>query len=131
MQTLAPPDMHILLHNGTITVKSPTGEHRTFRLKTQPDDSTFAPGKRILSVLTGPDNTRNYTPFAFVDRNVRIFKKKRDTTHIGYVRLLLNQAHYEALGFEYIWAARCRKCDRKLTTPESLASGIGPVCASR
>jgi hypothetical protein len=26
---------------------------------------------------------------------------------------------------------RCRRCGRALTTPESIASGIGPVCASK
>jgi hypothetical protein len=44
--------------NGTYTITSPTGEHRTFRIKTQKDDARFAPGKRTIALLTGSDNDR-------------------------------------------------------------------------
>ena len=42
-------------HNGTITIHNPkTGDHRTFQIKTQPADAKFAPGRRVVSLLTGP-----------------------------------------------------------------------------
>ncbi len=49
--------MSIFTHNGKFTIKSlRTGEHRTFQVRTQPDDAGFAPGKRILYLLIGSDN---------------------------------------------------------------------------
>ena len=40
--------------------------------------------------------------------------------------------HYEQQhGIEYQFASTCRVCNRKLTTPESIESGIGPICGGR
>ena len=134
-------DFSILSHNGTVTVESPSGDHRTFRIKTQPDDASFAPGKRILSLFIGPDNTRDYQGFAFVNGGVRIWrrfgaenefiKNHKGLLYRSYVQVLLNVEHYEAMGMRFHAEAKCRRCNKKLSTPESITNGIGPVCAGR
>jgi alkanesulfonate monooxygenase SsuD/methylene tetrahydromethanopterin reductase-like flavin-dependent oxidoreductase (luciferase family) len=124
-----------MIHNAILTVKSATtGEHRTFKISTVPPDANFAPGKRVLALLTGPDNTSNYTPFAFVNEfNIMVWAKKRGTIFQRYADVLLDLMNggvrYAGRGFTMHEARCCRRCNRLLTTPESIAAGIGPECA--
>lgn len=124
----------IFTHNGTLTLENPaTGNHRTFKIRTIPADSDFAPGERVVGLLTGPDNTSDYTWFGFVKpERVIVWKKHRGGVYDTYARMLANPEPWEAKGVVYHWDhVCCRKCGRDLTTPESLESGIGPVCAGR
>lgn len=123
-----------ITHNGKFTVKSTrTGEHRTFRVRTQPQDSSFAPGKRVLALLTGPDNENSYTGFAFVDDfGIHLWGKKKTEQYQALANMLERlQAHEDAGRVEVYAETTCRKCNRALTTPESILSGIGPVCGGR
>lgn len=127
--------------NGTYTIVNlKTGEYRTFRVKTQPKDSKFAPGKRIVALLRGPDNERSYEPFGFVnDDGIRVFKSKQALkwTKWQWFAMMLwdlatNGVRLKGWGeYELKIAKRCRICNRKLTTPESIDSGIGPICAAK
>lgn len=124
----------IFTHNGKFTVKSiKTGDHRTFRIRTQPANSKFAPGERVIALLTGSDNTSDYQPFGFVtDTDIHLFRNKRTETFLAYRKMLLKLGVHEAEGrVEVLAETTCRKCNRTLTTPESITSGIGPTCARR
>jgi hypothetical protein len=121
-------------HNGIITVENPArGTHRTFRIETQPADAKFAPGERILSLLIGADNGSDYLGIGFVKDDGRVFLWKRYQTEQYYalVRVLQKVGHFRSIGLVYHFEGRCRKCNRTLTTPESIRSGIGPTCARR
>jgi hypothetical protein len=124
---------NIATHNGIVTVENTNkGTHRTFRIKTQPVDAKFAPGERILSILTGSDNTSDYTQVAFVKEDGRIILWRRyESQYARTVRVLQNPEHYKAIGCVYHYEGHCRRCNRLLTTPESVRSGIGPVCDGR
>lgn len=82
----APPPPNV--HNGTYTVSHPTQGHFTLKLYTS-SKGGFA-GKRILSLLTGPDNVTNYKGVAFWDdeRQVvhvwRRFRGERNIQIDGY-----------------------------------------------
>lgn len=120
-------------HNGCITISNrETGEHRTFRIRTQPTESKFAPGKRVVSLLTGPDNSSDYRGFGFVndDGSITVWRKKRTPVFETYARMLVSPERYTDR-CDYDIEGRCRKCNRKLTVPESIRTGIGPVCAGR
>src|SRR3990167_2218121 len=56
----------VAVPNGIFTLTLPDRSHRTFRIHTKKATAKFAPGQRILSLLTGPDNEQSYTGFAFV-----------------------------------------------------------------
>jgi hypothetical protein len=125
-----------ITHNGTFTVTNlKTGTYRTFRIRTQAKDSHFMPGKRIFSMLTGPDNGSSYTSIGFVYDNtdalrIRVWEKKKGTQFEAMARFVENLGKFVDNGtVEVQWSACCRKCNRPLTTPESLERGIGPVCA--
>jgi hypothetical protein len=121
----------ITTHNGTITVESPTGQHKTFDIRTQKPDANFAPGERVLALLAGPDNTSDYQGIGFVKPGGRIvlWKRYRNGDMPAVVKVLQHPEHYKKLGMKYHHEGRCIRCNRKLTTPESIESGIGPVCA--
>jgi len=120
------------LPDGLYTVEVGS-EHRTFQVKTQKPDAQFAPGQRILSVLSGPDNTHDYLGIAFVStdghgvHHLRPWKRFHDAAEVTKVaaqRLLEDPR-------AALTAGRCFRCQRPLTTPESLARGMGDHCAGK
>ena len=125
-------------HNGIVTVTSrATGEHRTLRIVTQKDDATFMPGQRLVQLLTGPDNGTDYRSIGLIgsthrrETEVVLWKKHRKSrTHQFYARYLEAPEKYTEK-VHVTFEGRCRKCSRRLTTPQSVKSGIGPVCESR
>lgn len=120
----------IATHNGIITVENTVrGTHRTFRIKTQKEDARFAPGKRILSIMQGG----KYVQIGFVKSNggVVLWKRYQEGYYEALVRVLRNPKHFEQLGCVYHYEGTCRVCNRSLTNPESIESGIGPICAAR
>ena len=120
------------IHNGFYTVI--TGNtHRTFRIHTQPKDASFAPGKQVIGYLHGPDNGRDYRGFGFIQGGKLVPWKRFQASYdlLAVARFLLESDGTEA-GKEYAkQSGNCYVCNRLLTTPESIAAGIGPTCASR
>jgi hypothetical protein len=137
--------------HGKVTFQNvDTGEWRTFQIRRQAVDAEFAPGKTVVSLLTGPENTSDYTGFAFADENdgIRIWRSKRESAHFRYYAgmvaeflggrlegggedaedqyLVVNDRTYSVHA-----ERRCAICGRDLTTPESVERGIGPICASK
>jgi hypothetical protein len=123
----------IRTHNGTITVNNPaTGNYRMFRVRTQAEKARFAAGERVVSVKDSSTD-ENWRAFGFVndDGEVVVWKKFRGTVYDVYGRMLSNPVPFVEKGAVYQWEARCRVCNKELTTPESIETGIGPVCAKR
>ena len=122
-------------HNGKITVLNPaTGVHRTFEIVTKKKTARFAPGKRVLSLLTGPNNEDDFTGFAFIndDGTVYVWKRYIGTQYERYARLIQNlAAETERWNLEVRWAAKCRCCNKELTDPVSLEIGMGPICREK
>ena len=120
-----------ILHDGYYTVAW-QGQHRTFRVHMQPLDSNFASGKQVISYLSG--NGSDYTGFGFViDGQIHLWKRFRSgyDTIIAAARFLV-QGDHNAAGKMYAQqSGKCYVCNRLLTNPLSIASGIGPICASR
>lgn len=125
----------IKTHNGYITVVNPkTGNHRTFRIHTQDKEAKFAPGSRVVSLLVGPDNETSYKGFAFVvDGKVILWKRHRDDKAFQfYANMLADiKKSEQEKGLQFMLEGRCRVCNRILTNPESVESGIGPICAGK
>jgi len=137
----------VKLFNGRYTIESTqTGEHRTFWVRRQDDKAEFAPGKRIVYLLTGSqnDDLDCYTPFAFVDDGgIRVWASKAKpgarpgsdgSRWIQFADLLWTLALDGAFspwadkGFRILMEGACVRCNRPLTTPESIRLGIGPIC---
>lgn len=125
--------------NATITLRSIKTQTRfTYRIKKVPEDSE-GPVGYFVAVLTGPQNTNDFTYLG------HIYKSTRDYTHGRKSKIGIEAPSSAAWEWFYncafsieslrpetveIWhEGRCGRCNRKLTVPESIASGIGPECA--
>jgi hypothetical protein len=147
------------VHNGTHTVSHADRGHFTIKLWTAQKGALE--GKRLLSLLTGPNNEADYKAVAFWDdanKRANIWRKYKgldSTTPIdGYgwqregwsmyeqklaiwcdlaVRGSTPERHgyWYEEGYTLLVEGRCCVCNRKLTHPESIAAGIGPECAKR
>lgn len=128
-----------MIYNGAITITSPRdGAHRTFEIKTKKLDAKFAPGKRVLALLTGPDNTSNYTGFAFIDdKGACVWRSKRTPEFEAYAKMVYSlsvhgeRSPFYVKGYRMMQERSCIRCNRRLTHPASIESGIGPECAGR
>lgn len=110
---------------GTYTLQH-EGGHTTFRVKIQPSDAEFAPGSTLIELLVGQDNENDYSTFGFL-REGRVFPFKGFRSH----EVLLERASEflrDPEGDNVLVSKRCARCNRKLTTPESVAAGFGPDC---
>jgi hypothetical protein len=120
------------------TVSNPTGTHFTYRISA-PDDQHEDNPLWFLSVLTGPDNTRDYSYAGIVRKGgtVHLTAKSRfkaDALSINVAKwaiLLICNGDKLPEGYKIQHEGKCGVCGRPLTTPESVESGIGPVCAGR
>ena len=123
------------MDNGFYTVQNVAkGTHRTVRVATVRRGKLE--GKRIMSLLTGPDNMNSYTGFGFVDDEGRVQvwrKHQSDRVRLYLAQVIANWAATENKpeGIEILLSKRCRRCNRTLTTPESIERGIGPECAGK
>jgi hypothetical protein len=144
-----------LAGNAILTVSSAkTGARYTFRIAA-PSEKTEKGGLkrdttkelRFVSLLTGPDNTADYTylgvikgvptletgpTFALTAKS----KLPEYSDPVKAARYLCERVirHPEAPmppGLEVRHEGKCGCCGRKLTVPESIDRGIGPECASK
>lgn len=121
-----------------------TGKRFTYRVREKKIDQARSTAYLyFVSVLTGPDNTAHYqfigTVFdahtaAAVYRHSRKSSIGADAPSVkGFVWLLRQVAGpgEEIKGAAVHHEGRCGRCARPLTVPESIESGLGPICAGR
>jgi hypothetical protein len=122
-------------------VSKHTGARFTYRVRApkpqEPGQKTFRSSTDFfVGVLSGSDNESAYAYLGFLKGDVYCHGKKSR----------VNQTAPSARAFAWFWKAlqanrlepvefwhegRCGRCARKLTVPESIASGYGPECAGR
>lgn len=121
-------------HNGMLSIQSMrTGDWRTFKISTKARGNLK--GKRILSLLTGPnrEDWTNWLGFAFVneDGTIKLWGKFRDSgMHAIFADMVARPKAWESKAV-YRIEGRCRRCNRPLTVPESVDSGLGPECRKK
>lgn len=134
--TAAEIEQFALAGKATLTFKSERTEaHYTFRITKSPGP----PFVYFVSVLTGPNNDADYSYLGVIGGSARknefrLTAKSKFTDDALCVK-----------AFRWVWDAvragnlpkrcainhngACGRCGRTLTTPDSVASGIGPECA--
>jgi hypothetical protein len=118
-------------------VSQRTGARYTYRVSRPPGDSPERPW--LISVLAGQDNEADYRYLGTL-RPAGFSATAKTGTLRGSIsfaafdffarRVLQAQGDMPA-GLEVWHDGRCGMCGRTLTTPESVALGLGPICASR
>ena len=130
---------YMVAGRATVTlVSKKSGKRFTYRIR-QPEAGS---DRRFVSLLNGPDNTSDY-----------MYMGMLVTSESGLWRIRSTQASrvpesapsYRAVAWALrrlstgempeeleVWHhGRCGRCGRTLTVPESISSGLGPVCAGR
>jgi hypothetical protein len=143
-------DAVFTIENGT------TGVHYTYRVRCpepRPDeDPEQERSLCFVDVLTGPNNEDDYSPVGIMTWgngrwNYRHYDgswgaKRRCSqlpedapSVLGFLWLLDQLTKADDKGLKtpaaFYHEGRCCVCGRALTTPESVAAGVGPVCAER
>lgn len=135
MSLIAEKLFSVRTHNGFVSMLSRrTGEHRTFRIWTQSEESSFMPGRRLVGLLSGPDNESDYIAFGVLSESgdaIHLWKKHKESAFFRWVSAALLDPERFADRVVFSFDGRCRRCNRLLTCPESVESGIGPTCLER
>jgi hypothetical protein len=128
----------MLAGNATVTLKSrTTGGRFTYRVRKSPDDAALF----FVNLMNGPDNEGSYTYLGCI----RVSNAGPIYWHGR--RSKVSSTAPSAAGFKWTWErlvkgrmpeqlevwheARCGRCHRKLTVPESIKTGMGPECSGR
>lgn len=117
----------------TITSKR-TGTSYTYRVA-RAEERDGREGPLFVSVLTGPDNTRDYTYMGILNvaaRRVhctRTSRIERGAPSFEAFEWFLRNVDSDRVEFRH--CGRCARCGRQLTVPSSVDSGFGPECAAR
>lgn len=137
----------------TLTLKSlASGTHYTYRVYAAADRATGIPStsRFFVSLLTGTENDNDrhyrYLGMLFADSGqplvFRLTEKSlytgstpgREPGSLAGFRWLVkcvNEGYDISNSAEVYHAGKCGACGRTLTTPQSIESGLGPVCASK
>lgn len=121
--------------DAVFTVRSKaTGSRFTFRVRRSDGSEGFAP-RFFVSVLTGADNTKDYSYIGWVSEDRRRWehgKKSRLSESAPSVKafawLFSSTEESVKKQAEIFHEGKCCRCGRALTVPESIEAGIGPEC---
>jgi len=126
----------VLAGNSRFTLVNPlTGNRFTFRVRK--GEGEAAP--YFVSVLTGSDNEGDYSYLGCLFDDAAKFvvtgksRISRDAPSAkAFAWFWGRQYQGRELGPVQFWhEGRCGKCGRALTVPESIETGLGPVCAEK
>ncbi len=89
-------------------------------------------GLYFVKVLVGPDNQNSYAYIGLLDKGAFMLTKnsKFDDAAPSVRAFAWVAKHWESDEMNVWHEGSCGICGRKLTVPESISSGIGPVCAA-
>lgn len=133
---------YLLAGKGLVTLLNRETEGRhTYQITAPGETADERLGAQILwvSVLTGPENTADYTYIGIVVRKSGQFRltkgsklPKSDPRVAGFdwlcrnARRMDNYPHVEVRHHNH-----CGNCGRLLTVPQSVDTGLGKICAKR
>jgi len=137
-QTAVAARAFLLGGHATVTlVSKASGTRYTYRVRASDAGDTF-----FVSLLGGPDNEADYRYLGRIDNQGRFWAGRR-IPQAGDV----GRDAPSSKAFDWAWGhlkndvlpvkleiwheGRCGRCNRKLTVPSSIASGVGPECAGK
>lgn len=114
-----------------------TGARYTYRVNEIEDK----PGSFFASLLTGPDNTSDYSYIGLMNvvtgfRTTKNSKMTETSTPVRALKffcekVVIGKREPYDLDMNFWHEGRCGKCSRPLTVPSSIVRGIGPECATK
>ena len=116
--------------------------HYTYRVEHVESTGRYAESY-FVSLLVGPDNTSDYIyigkmdPWSCQMRTTAASKVAADSFPVTLFNRIIarvwmdDHAAYESFGYRTHHEGTCGRCGRPLTVPESILTGIGPVCREK
>jgi len=129
----------VLGGNATFTIVSvATGKRFTYKVTASKKDND---DRLFVKLMQGPCNETNYgylgtifqgsqRPYYRHGSKSRIGSDAASAQAFSWLFPRLMHKHMPT-NVEFWHEGRCCRCGRKLTVPESIESGIGPICAGR
>jgi len=122
--------------HSTFTITSErTNRHFTYHC-TKPLGEENREYPVYIRVLTGPDNTNDFTYIGIIGKSGKFVLSRNSVDLPDQFRAfswfwqnISNGNLPTTVSFEH--AGKCGRCGRLLTTPESIARGLGPICAEK
>lgn len=116
--------------NSIFTLESgQTGNRFTYRVRKAKDRK----GLYFVSVLKGRDNDNDYVYVGILTRAgvklTKASKHRKDSLCVKALDFFMKHLQNIPDALHVYHEERCCCCGRRLTTPESIKSGIGPECA--
>lgn len=137
-----------LAGEATFTVSNGADKHFTFHIFKKEAEGKFTKSVWFIKVLRGPDNINSYAYMGMlelpVDGNINEPKIKltaktkfgANSAALKVARWALRtiwqvkQGRYQMpAGYSIKHIGKCGRCGHPLTTPESIDTGLGPICA--
>lgn len=127
----------LLAGKATFTVDNGQGEHYTFKIVAKQGNVT---SMHFVNLLTGSDNSKSYTYMGMINtithegyptKASKYTKESKPFKVLNWALRVISGYKKLPQGYSILPAGTCFKCGRKLTTPESIKSGLGPVCAQK
>lgn len=127
----------ILAGHALFTIKKITTDGRfTYKVNIPADTKPEEAKIWFVSILTGSDNTSNYSYIGFIKGGEFYWGKKSrigiNAPSVEVFRTIFNFISlnkYIPNKIEIWHEGKCCRCGRTLTVPESIESGVGPECA--
>lgn len=116
-----------------------TGNRFTYKVKKK-DNVDHWENLYFVSVLTGPDNSSDYTYIGTIFGGKEFRETKKSAASASAPSFKVFKWLWSVLGngggglpekVKFWHEGRCCRCGRTLTVPESIERGVGPECASR
>lgn len=114
-----------------------SGNHITYKVTRAKGENENRPW--FVSVLTGPDNTSSYSYigcifpnslFCWTHKSRLAERDQKVRTFTWFYNHCLAGERELPDNVQVFHHGRCCRCNRVLTTPISITTGIGPICAA-
>jgi len=135
MQATADMKAFIVAGKALFTVVSTsTAKRYTFKVIRQKEGKKY-PGTFKVYLLTGPQNTSDYTGLGYIGKDLAKFTpwaNQAETPATKVFGWLFNRVckPNPIKDFQFWHHNHCGRCGKLLTVPSSIAAGLGPECAS-
>jgi len=118
------------------TVDNGKGTHYTYKVTRKEDGDKVI---YFVGLLTGPDNTSNYTYIGLLNTfakalTLKLTRASKMTWNSKPVQVfnwalsVIQKVKTLPEGYSIQHEGRCARCSRVLTDPESIRTGLGPIC---
>jgi hypothetical protein len=136
----------VLAGRAVFTIKCPPGlkyPHVTYKVTKVKATEQYREEAYFVSVLNGPDNTHHFMYLGklnpFTGHVSKTYKSSLGEDSFRFRLLNRTLARiwaddhqaYEQFGFRTHHEGHCGKCGRALTVPESIETGLGPICRGK